>query len=118
MHAENAPVSLTLTHFTEFQESKGNSLLYSVCVCNVVSGIVLMLGELEANNLVRIFSLSHYDCFLCLQSVLEAQYLANQVQLFYASDDVERYALVRQFNHDPQNFDYQKLIEQLNNAGI
>lgn len=86
-HGENAPVCLTLSHYTELQESKG---------------IVLMAGEVDANVL----------------TILEAQFLANQLQLYYAGDDQERYALVRQFNHDPEHFSYQKLVEQLQNSGI
>lgn len=46
--------------------------------------------------------------------MLEAQNLTNQMQLYYASKRHELYAMVRQFNHDPQQFDYQLLINQLN----
>ena len=53
-----------------------------------------------------------------LQTTLEAQFLANQLQLYYASKDQERYSLVRQFNHSPQDFDYSTIIAQLQNSGI
>ena len=53
-----------------------------------------------------------------LQTTLEAQFLANQLQLYYASKDQERYSLVRQFTHSPQNFDYSIIIAQLQNSGI
>ena len=49
---------------------------------------------------------------------MEAQFLANQVQLYYASSDLERFNLVKQFNFQPDEFDYQLLIEQLQNSGI
>ncbi len=52
------------------------------------------------------------------QSTLEAQFLANQLQLYYASNNVDRYAQVRTFNHDPDDFDHRALIDQLENSGI
>ena len=53
-----------------------------------------------------------------LQTTVEAQFLANQVQLYYASRDQERYSLVHQFNHSPKDFDYSKIIMQLQNSEI
>lgn len=53
-----------------------------------------------------------------LQSPLESQFLANQLQLYYATEDKERYSLVRQFNHSPENFDYNTVIAQLQNSQI
>ena len=53
-----------------------------------------------------------------LQSILEAQFIANQLQLYYAGSDPGRYSLVRQFNLQPQEFDYKQLIEHLENSGI
>ena len=52
------------------------------------------------------------------QSTFEAQYLANQVQLYYGTHQADRYALVKQFNHDPQNFDYNSVLAQLQTANI
>ena len=46
-----------------------------------------------------------------LQSVLEAQFLANQIQLYYATGNKERHSLLQQFNHKPDTFDYNKLLE-------
>lgn len=37
------------------------------------------------------------------------------MQLYYASQRPELYAMLRQFNHAPQDFDYKALIEQINN---
>lgn len=49
---------------------------------------------------------------------MEAQNLTNQVLLFYASKQPDLYAMVHQFNHAPQDFDYKQLIETLNNINI
>eukprot|EP00731_Ephydatia_muelleri_P018016 Em0011g56a len=82
LHNENAPVCLTLTHYTELQDSKG---------------LVLMAGEIGSSGI----------------SLMDALCLANQVQLYYSTADPERYTLLRQFNHEPQNFEYTKLVEML-----
>ena len=82
LHHENTPVCLTLTHYTELQDSKG---------------LVLMAGEIGSSGI----------------SLMDAQCLANQVQLYYTTADPERYTLLRQFNHEPQNFQYTKLVEML-----
>ena len=50
--------------------------------------------------------------------MFEAQYLANQVQLYYGTNQSDRFALVKQFNHDPQNFDYNTLLVQLQTTDI
>ena len=82
-----------------------------------------MLGEVDTNSLVRggqCNKLQHtlvHQCFY-LQSTFEAQYLANQVQLYYSTNQADRYALVKQFNHDPQNFDYNSVLTQLQTANI
>ena len=47
------------------------------------------------------------------QSVIDAQFLANQVQLYYASEDDSSQLLVAQFNAQPDRFDYTKLFEHL-----
>ena len=52
------------------------------------------------------------------QTSFEAQYLANQVQLYYNSQDAERCTLLQQFNHDPEKFDYRLLLEQLANSSV
>ena len=42
----------------------------------------------------------------------EAQYLVNQLQLFYLGD--EKYQLVKDFNHNPAAFNYEDLLKELN----
>lgn len=70
-------------------------------------GIVLMLGEIDQEKM----------------NILEAQCLAQQLQMFYATSDEERFNLVYMFNKDPDKFKYMdvireveasRLIEQLN----
>ncbi|PIK47667.1 hypothetical protein BSL78_15474 [Apostichopus japonicus] len=72
-YQENAPLFLTLTHFSDLAEGKG---------------IVLLTGELNTD-------------FLTVQ---EAQLLANQVQLYYTSEDSERKQLLETFNTKPAEF--------------
>lgn len=47
------------------------------------------------------------------QTVQEAQCLASQVQLFYATDRQETYWLVESFNHKPNEFKYMSVISEL-----
>ena len=54
-------------------------------------------------------------CGFLQQSTLEAQNLTNQMYLYYASNKPDLYALVREFNYNPQQFDYKLIIEQLHN---
>lgn len=56
--------------------------------------VVLMEGEYDD----KIFNL------------LEAQCLANQIQLFYATPDETD--LLQNFNHDPATFDYMRVVKQ------
>ena len=70
-----------------------------------------------------IISLIRFPCILTviicisllvyIQSAIEAQYLANQVQLYYASKDSSRHELLEKFNLYPDKFDYTKVFELL-----
>ncbi|XP_069591991.1 ATP synthase mitochondrial F1 complex assembly factor 1 isoform X1 [Ranitomeya imitator] len=60
-------------------------------------GIVLMMGECDSTFL----------------KVEDARFLANQVQLFYASD---QFKLVQSFNHDPGDFKYMAVISALEHS--
>ncbi|XP_062509858.1 ATP synthase mitochondrial F1 complex assembly factor 1-like isoform X2 [Corticium candelabrum] len=64
-------------------------------------GIVLMKGDFTSDL-----------------STLEAQFLANQLQLYYTSRDKARWSLVRNFNFSPQDFDYMLLIKQLERSEV
>uniref|UniRef100_A0A8B9TRL7 ATP synthase mitochondrial F1 complex assembly factor 1 n=1 Tax=Anas platyrhynchos TaxID=8839 RepID=A0A8B9TRL7_ANAPL len=65
-------------------------------------GIVLMTAEMDSKFLV----------------VHEAQCLANQVQLFYATDRSETYELVETFNHRSNEFKYMSVIAELEQSGL
>ena len=86
------------------------------------AGIVLMLGEVDTNTLVWRQCIYGFECvhthLNILQSTFEAQYLANQVQLYYGTNQPDRFALAKQFNHNPQNFDYNTVLDQLQNTDI
>eukprot|EP00163_Fabomonas_tropica_P029883 TRINITY_DN6579_c0_g1_i2.p1 TRINITY_DN6579_c0_g1~~TRINITY_DN6579_c0_g1_i2.p1 ORF type:complete len:279 (-),score=44.14 TRINITY_DN6579_c0_g1_i2:105-941(-) len=76
-----APVYLYMDYFTELMQDKG---------------IVLMKGNLTPNSEL---------------TVLDAQMIANQIQIFYLAQD--KYNLVHKFNHDPSNFDYAELVKSM-----
>lgn len=52
------------------------------------------------------------------QNVAEAQCIANQVQLFYATDRKETYGLVETFNFRPNDFKYMSVIAELEQSGL
>jgi len=41
----------------------------------------------------------------------EAQYLANQLQIFYLGDD--KYRIVKDFNHNPASFNFDDVLQDL-----
>lgn len=55
---------------------------------------------------------------IALQNVVEAQCIANQVQLFYATDRKEIYGLVETFNFRPNEFKYMSVIAELEQSGL
>ncbi|GAB1288765.1 ATP synthase mitochondrial F1 complex assembly factor 1 [Apodemus speciosus] len=65
-------------------------------------GIVLMTAEMDSTFL----------------NVAEAQCIANQVQLFYATDRKEIYGLVETFNFRPNEFKYMSVIAELEQSGL
>ncbi|KAJ2803852.1 hypothetical protein H4R20_002728 [Coemansia guatemalensis] len=73
---------LTLTHYTDFIDSKG---------------VVLMRGEIDSE--ARLIDTQN------------AQYLALQMQQFYVTGGKAKRCLLEQFNQNPDQFDYNKLIE-------
>ncbi|KAM5247427.1 ATP synthase mitochondrial F1 complex assembly factor 1 isoform 2-T2 [Ctenodactylus gundi] len=54
----------------------------------------------------------------CPTNVAEAQCIANQVQLFYATDRKETYGLVETFNLRPNEFKYMSVITELEQSGL
>uniref|UniRef100_A0A8C3WBH1 ATP synthase mitochondrial F1 complex assembly factor 1 n=1 Tax=Catagonus wagneri TaxID=51154 RepID=A0A8C3WBH1_9CETA len=54
----------------------------------------------------------------CPTNVAEAQCIANQVQLFYATDRKETYGLVETFNFRPNEFKYMSVIAELEQSGL
>uniref|UniRef100_A0A8D1F5Z6 MOB kinase activator 3C n=1 Tax=Sus scrofa TaxID=9823 RepID=A0A8D1F5Z6_PIG len=54
----------------------------------------------------------------CPTNVAEAQCIANQVQLFYATDRKETFGLVETFNFRPNEFKYMSVIAELEQSGL
>ncbi|KAG8436958.1 hypothetical protein GDO86_007875 [Hymenochirus boettgeri] len=77
-------------------------ILYHYTELQKDKGIVLMKSEIDNKFL----------------NVQEAQCLANQVQLFYGSDQAEIFELVEMFNHKPNEFKYMSMISSLEQNGF
>ncbi|MEE6495417.1 hypothetical protein FKM82_002042 [Ascaphus truei] len=77
-------------------------ILYHYLELQKEKGIVLMTAEIDTKFL----------------NVQEAQCLANQVQLFYASDRSETFRLVETFNYKPNEFKYMSVISFLEQHGL
>ncbi|XP_074859327.1 ATP synthase mitochondrial F1 complex assembly factor 1 [Carettochelys insculpta] len=77
-------------------------ILYHYPELQKEKGIVLMTAEMDSSFL----------------NVPEAQCIANQVQLFYATDRPETYGLVETFNHRPNEFKYMAVIAELEQSGL
>ncbi|KAM5247426.1 ATP synthase mitochondrial F1 complex assembly factor 1 isoform 1-T1 [Ctenodactylus gundi] len=77
-------------------------ILYHYPELKEEKGIVLMTAEMDSTFL----------------NVAEAQCIANQVQLFYATDRKETYGLVETFNLRPNEFKYMSVITELEQSGL
>ena len=51
---------------------------------------------------------------ISLQSVLDAQWLAYQVQMYYASQGDHREEILKTFNVFPEKFDHMTVVKELN----
>ncbi|KAM9849242.1 ATP synthase mitochondrial F1 complex assembly factor 1 isoform 1-T1 [Aulostomus maculatus] len=77
-------------------------ILYHYPDLQYEKGVVLMTAELDPK-----FITAH-----------QAQCLANQVQLFYATQRQETYRLVETFNHNPREFKHMSVIAELEQSGL
>nr|XP_047914943.1 ATP synthase mitochondrial F1 complex assembly factor 1 isoform X1 [Anser cygnoides] len=87
---------------TQGESAPSQLVLYHYPELQKEKGIVLMTAEMDSKFLV----------------VHEAQCLANQVQLFYATDRSETYELVETFNHRSNEFKYMSVIAELEQSGL
>ncbi|XP_065409865.1 ATP synthase mitochondrial F1 complex assembly factor 1 isoform X1 [Chrysemys picta bellii] len=87
---------------TRGETATSQLILYHYPELQKEKGIVLMTAEMDSNFL----------------NVSEAQCIANQVQLFYATDRPETYGLVETFNHRPNEFKYMAVIAELEQSGL
>ncbi|NXW34453.1 ATPF1 factor, partial [Phaetusa simplex] len=87
---------------TQGETAPSQLVLYHYSELQEEKGIVLMTAEMDSKFLV----------------VHEAQCLANQVQLFYATDRSETYELVETFNHRSSEFKYMSVIAELEQSGL
>ncbi|KAM9129820.1 ATP synthase mitochondrial F1 complex assembly factor 1 [Pangshura tecta] len=87
---------------TRGETAASQLILYHYPELQKEKGIVLMTSEMDSSFL----------------NIPEAQCLANQVQLFYATDRPETYGLVETFNHRPNEFKYMAVIAELEQSGL
>ncbi|NXH12422.1 ATPF1 factor, partial [Bucco capensis] len=87
---------------TQGENAPSQLILYHYAELQKEKGIVLMTAEMDSKFLV----------------VHEAQCLANQVSLFYATDRSKTYELVEIFNHRPNEFKYMSVIAELEQSGL
>lgn len=87
---------------TQGETAPSQLVLYHYPDLQKEKGIVLMTAEMDSKFLV----------------VHDAQCLANQVQLFYATDRSETYGLVETFNHRSSEFKYMSVIAELEQSGL
>ncbi|NXX19816.1 ATPF1 factor, partial [Podargus strigoides] len=87
---------------TQGENAPSQLVLYHYPELQKEKGIVLMTAEMDSKFL----------------AVHEAQCLANQVQLFYATDCSETYELVETFNHRSSEFKYMSVIAELEQSGL
>ncbi|XP_036303938.1 ATP synthase mitochondrial F1 complex assembly factor 1 isoform X2 [Pipistrellus kuhlii] len=87
---------------TRGEAAASQLILYHYPELKEEKGIVLMTAEMDSTFL----------------NVAEAQCIANQVQLFYATDRKETYGLVETFNFRPNDFKYMSVIAELEQSGL
>uniref|UniRef100_A0A8C3YH34 ATP synthase mitochondrial F1 complex assembly factor 1 n=1 Tax=Catagonus wagneri TaxID=51154 RepID=A0A8C3YH34_9CETA len=87
---------------TRGEAAASQLILYHYLELKEEKGIVLMTAEMDSTFL----------------NVAEAQCIANQVQLFYATDRKETYGLVETFNFRPNEFKYMSVIAELEQSGL
>lgn len=56
----------------------------------------------------------NYTFLTSSQSVLDAQWLAYQVQMYYASEGYRREEILKTFNVFPEKFDHMTVVKELN----
>ncbi|RMC08640.1 hypothetical protein DUI87_14888 [Hirundo rustica rustica] len=87
---------------TQGETAPSQLVLYHYPDLQKEKGIVLMTAEMDSKFLV----------------VHDAQCLANQVQLFYATEHSQTYELVETFNHRSSEFKYMSVIAELEQSGL
>lgn len=124
---ENAPSQLILYHYPELKEDKGVVLMTAEMDPKFIVSLTVFWSS-DSWSLVSLLSVSrssassnsNFNKCLCsrLQTVHQAQCLANQVQLFYAAARQETFQLVENFNHHPADFKHMSVIAELEQSGM
>ena len=64
------------------------------------------------------FMCKYLTIFSLLQSLQEAQCLANQVEMYYCNPSESKKSLLEKFTFKPQEFKHQDLVDQLENISL
>ncbi|XP_062921086.1 ATP synthase mitochondrial F1 complex assembly factor 1 [Mobula hypostoma] len=101
--------STTELHFSSLinlqslgENSPSQLIIYHYPDLQKEKGIVLLTAEIDTTFL----------------SVQDAQCLANEAQLFYATDCQRTFNLVETFNHEPNDFKHMSVIAEIEQHGI
>uniref|UniRef100_UPI00398ED731 ATP synthase mitochondrial F1 complex assembly factor 1 isoform X2 n=1 Tax=Pristiophorus japonicus TaxID=55135 RepID=UPI00398ED731 len=101
--------SATELHFSSLinlqslgENSPSQLIIYHYLDLQKEKGIALLTAEIDTTFL----------------GVQEAQCLANQAQLFYATDCLKTFNLVETFNHKPSDFQHMSVIAEIEQRGI
>lgn len=58
------------------------------------------------------------NAVFCFQNAFEAQFLVNQLQLYFSGSDVTRTELLEKFHRNPDKFKHMELVEQLEHLDL
>lgn len=57
-------------------------------------------------------------CHVFFQNAFEAQFLVNQLQLYFSGSDIARTGLLQKFHRSPDEFKHMELVEQLESLDL
>lgn len=58
------------------------------------------------------------NAIFCFQNAFEAQFLVNQLQLYFSGSDIARTGLLEKFHHRPNEFKHSELVQQLESLDL
>jgi hypothetical protein len=105
MQAHPVQDTIMFTLLEDYQKAIDKSTLQPLLVMKYFTelantkGLVLSRGDVETSKL----------------TTTEAQYLINQLQIYYSGDE-KKYCIVQIFNHTPSQFDFNMVIGEFSDV--